>query len=244
MAHSSFGSGWPNCAPSSRIVTVRRADGVRFGIHRDLADLVAILMNETERRGYNIRPGDTGGYACRPVAGTRTASNHSWGTAVDINWRTNPRRSDRRFQSDMPKWMVDLWVGQGFRWGGRWRWPDPMHFEFTGTAAEARARAAKLRGTKPATPAKPAARPAAARNLRLVKPMMRGTDVRDWQTILRGAKLLGSRDIDGIFGPKTRSATVAFQRKLRVAADGIVGPKTRAATARLLAYVAALAKRR
>src|SRR5690606_35043802 len=32
--------------------------------------------------------------------------------------------------------------------------------------------------------------------------------------------------IDGIFGPKTRSATMAFQRASGIAIDGIAGPET------------------
>jgi len=35
--------------------------------------------------------------------------------------------------------------------------------------------------------------------------------------------------VDGIFGPLTRNAVVAFQRKAGLAPDGIVGPRTRAA---------------
>jgi len=65
----------------------------------------------------------------------------------------------------------------------------------------------------------------------------RGEDVRQWQTILVGA---GHRiATDGVFGPATERATVAFQRVLGVGADGVVGPQTRAATARLLAWLAA-----
>jgi hypothetical protein len=228
MAHSSFGSGWPNCQ-SSNMRTLARSDGVRISLHKDLVELVAILMDQTEKRGYNIRSGDTGAYNCRAIANTRTPSNHSWGTAIDINWNTNPRRGDRRFQSDMPRWMVDLWTAQNFRWGGRYSWPDAMHYEFMGSVNEARQRAANLRG-KPAT--------TGVRNLRLTSPMMRGSDVKDWQRILHGAGHLPKAGIDGEFGPKTETATKAFQRKIGVEADGVVGPATRKRTGDLLRMLA------
>ena len=32
--------------------------------------------------------------------------------------------------------------------------------------------------------------------------------------------------VDGIFGPKTRDAVIAFQEALRIRVDGIVGPQT------------------
>lgn len=52
-------------------------------------------------------------------------------------------------------------------------------------------------------------------------------DIRYAQTILRG---LGyALEIDGVDGPKTRTAVQMFQRQRGLTADGIVGPKTEAA---------------
>lgn len=60
---------------------------------------------------------------------------------------------------------------------------------------------------------------------RLLRQGVRGDDVRDWQTWLvgRGYETGG---IDGIFGAKTRLATIAFQREQGLKPDGIAGPDT------------------
>jgi len=61
-------------------------------------------------------------------------------------------------------------------------------------------------------------------------PLMRGEDVRAVQrALIRDGALSGTAD--GIFGPATHDAVVAFQRRLRarnpaIAVDGIVGPDT------------------
>lgn len=68
----------------------------------------------------------------------------------------------------------------------------------------------------------------------------RGPRVVLWQTILINAGHLPKGSADGIFGPKTKAATIAFQRRLNVSADGIVGPQTDAAVAALFRYLAAL----
>jgi len=40
--------------------------------------------------------------------------------------------------------------------------------------------------------------------------------------------------VDGVFGPRTLSAVMEFQRRSGLAADGVVGPRTRAALDRAL----------
>ncbi len=56
---------------------------------------------------------------------TRPVSLHTWGIAFDINVATNRLGT----QGDMDPRVVAIFERWGFRWGGRWDYPDPMHFE-------------------------------------------------------------------------------------------------------------------
>ena len=61
-------------------------------------------------------------------------SHHSWGVAIDINAAENPFGStpvmDPRVVRVMEQW--------GFTWGGAWKVPDGMHFEWVGPPREGR----------------------------------------------------------------------------------------------------------
>lgn len=226
MAHSSFGTGWPNCQPGNMVVLVR-SDGFRRSFHRAIVDLMQICLDVTEALGYDVRPGDSWGYSCRAVAGTSSPSNHSWGTAVDVNASTNPRRRDHAFQSDLPADVVRFWKQVGFRWGGNWNWPDPMHFDWPGTADQARQKARDLRaffgslgGSTP-----PPAQPAGGY---MIPPTVRrgstGHVVRKMQGLLVAHRETVA--VDGVFGPATDRELRQFQARKRLGADGICGPRT------------------
>lgn len=138
-AQRGWGAGWPSCSgvktAGTAVVTAAKS-GTRFSVHKRIARLVNLLVDETERRGYLLKPGQCGGYNCRNISGTNSPSNHSWGLAVDINWNDNPMR--RPLTTNIPEWMVHLWGRYGFAWGGHYTTtPDPMHFEFMGTPSDA-----------------------------------------------------------------------------------------------------------
>ena len=85
-------------------------------------------FEEIVARGLSdeIYPGEYAGcYYPRFIAGSTSLSNHSFGTALDINTSGNQRGTvgelDRQVVSIMKKW--------GFAWGGDWSYTDPMHFE-------------------------------------------------------------------------------------------------------------------
>jgi len=61
--------------------------------------------------------------------------------------------------------------------------------------------------------------------MRVLRKGSRGRDVQRWQRFLIRRGLLRGR-ADGIFGPLTAAATIAFQRRNGLTADGIAGPAT------------------
>lgn len=116
------------------------------------------------KHGYRIRRADTGAYNFRKIRGGKGWSNHSWGTAIDINWNTNPMTNP--LKTDMPMAMIEeieaIRTVDGirvFRWGGRYtRKKDAMHFEIMVTPKEL---ARGLAGENPA-PNTPSSKPAPA----------------------------------------------------------------------------------
>jgi hypothetical protein len=140
-----WGEGWPK--DRRRDMTRVRSGDVEVMIHREIAPIVAWLMAETEARGYRLRRGECWGYANRAIKGTRTASNHSWGLAVDLNAPANPWGD--KLITDMPPWMPPLWRAWGFSWGGAYRGrKDAMHYEFLGSPDTARELVARLRNNQ------------------------------------------------------------------------------------------------
>ena len=68
-----------------------------------------------------------GTYCFRPIKGGHTLSTHAFGAAIDID----PLHNAMGTKGRMPPWVVEIFEKQGFVWGGNWKRPDPMHFEYT-----------------------------------------------------------------------------------------------------------------
>lgn len=128
-----WGTGWPVCQ-SAKQTWITLANGVRLQVRREVAELARTLLNECLRRGYQIRDDDSAGFVCRAVTGTPIPSNHSWGLAIDLNWRDNPMGTTT---TDFPRWMVELFWSYRWYWGGWYQNEDPMHLEYVGTPAQA-----------------------------------------------------------------------------------------------------------
>ena len=234
MAHASWGPGWPHCQYSKinhNFFVDTKWGRVTFpgGIRHEAEELISRLVKETANRGYRFgREGNPSygcwGFSCRAIAGTSTASNHSWGLAVDINAPSNPRST--KLKTNMPSWMPDLWNAYGFRWGGDYKTkPDAMHYEFMGSVADmvrltqvARShRLGEIRTLAPPRPVVPAF-PGT------VKMGDSGEAVKIWQRQL--IRQHYGIVADGEFGPRTNHVLIDFQRKHGLVDDGIAGPAT------------------
>lgn len=142
-----WGRGWPDC-PRDRIVTAVVGErGLRLPVRRELVPLVAGLVADLEQaRARPFRPDWSWGFACRPIAGTTRASNHSQGCAVDLDAPENPYTTNASAKHTMPLTAGLIAARWGFRWGGLWRPKrDYMHFEVAVTPLGAAALIADLR---------------------------------------------------------------------------------------------------
>ncbi|OPZ65805.1 MAG: hypothetical protein BWY85_00295 [Firmicutes bacterium ADurb.Bin506] len=136
-----WGNGWPTNRWSDMVWVVARS-GARWHVHHDVATILQRIVDEAEARGFNFVKGTCWGYNNRPVRGTRTASDHSWGIAVDINATAYPQGQSRKVP---PTWLVRLFEAYHFEWGGLWRNPDPMHFAYGKTRNDAQRASALIR---------------------------------------------------------------------------------------------------
>ena len=108
--------------------TVPILGGVRC--HRIMIPQLSAALGEIQRAGFasEIRPGDYAGcYVPRFIDRDprRGLSMHAFGLAVDLNVSTNQLGTRGNMHPDVVR-IFEKW---GFRWGGWWSRPDPMHFE-------------------------------------------------------------------------------------------------------------------
>lgn len=232
-AQRGWGSGWPACH-GDRMVYLRRRDGFAQPLRREIVPIVAWLMDETERRGYDIHPDWSWGFNCRAIRGSNWPSNHSWGLALDINAPTNPMISGA-LHSDMPDWLPGLWKAHGFYWGGdygsnRWdgrRWVgtsgsryDAMHMEYVLSPFDAAHMTASINGQPGPGPNPPPVTPPPFRLGRALKPGMSGDDVKHaqslllWMSVRHQDQRVNPGKVDGIYGAQTERATLAFKREV------------------------------
>lgn len=67
-----------------------------------------------------------GCYNIRPKTHGKEPSTHSWGISIDLNPHLGPYG---RPAPGYPKVFIVAFESRGWIWGGRWRTPDPMHFQ-------------------------------------------------------------------------------------------------------------------
>lgn len=230
------------------IVVVEPVRGVRLPVNKAIAPLVEGLVRDLEallnREGRSLaQTRDDWGWAVRPIREGKSWSYHSWGLAIDLDATSNPMGSAKTtFPRPETEEIARKW---GATWGVGWSRPDPMHFEWRLTRAQAEELVSRLapqsgdgpcaqRNDPPAEGGagpKPAPQPDRTDALQevvdrmpLLKKGSLGMGVRIAQAVLsaRGYRTT----IDGIFGAHTEATVKRFQRTKRLAADGIIGPKT------------------
>lgn len=135
-----WGPGWPTNRIADMVWVRAPISGARWQVHREVAPILSYVVAEAERRGYLFDHGPTDtdddwGFSSRPIRGTRTPSNHSWGLAVDIDAQNYPQGQRKRIP---PAWLTSLFSQWGWSNGAGWSYADPMHYEFLGTPAQAR----------------------------------------------------------------------------------------------------------
>jgi len=108
-------------------------------IHKKIKDLVVNIFKEIKKLNsrkdfsYVLLTGQTWSFAHRMIRGRENKtelkylSNHSWGTALDINSVANCWKCTTW---DIPPEVVKIFVKHGFYWGGYFKSKDAMHFEY------------------------------------------------------------------------------------------------------------------
>jgi hypothetical protein len=96
--------------------------------HRDLLLVLERVLEDIRRKGLDEEIKQFGTWAPRHKMHdpSRNLSAHSWGIAVDVNWATNAVGT----LGDLDSGIVESFERYGFEWGGRWRFKDPMHFQY------------------------------------------------------------------------------------------------------------------
>jgi LysM repeat protein len=127
---------------------VQRTQRAFFTLFRWRFRIMAMAPMSVNMPGQTDMSIVTGGYNCRPVAGTKVWSEHAYGTAIDVNPLQNPMIRGRLISPGAGSLYLDRshhWIGMlhpegaaraftenGFYSGGNWRTvKDYMHFSTT-----------------------------------------------------------------------------------------------------------------
>jgi D-alanyl-D-alanine carboxypeptidase-like protein len=157
-----------NCVPvefCGSTVKFNARCGAADALRAVSADLAKVFAQKPELRVYVQKLAGT--FNWRKIAGTERLSNHSFGTAIDLNlakaayWRwQRPAQLETFSRKNWPNEIVETFERHGFIWGGKWWHFDTMHFEYRPEIiAYARANPAPIAESKPSPAAKSTAAP-------------------------------------------------------------------------------------
>ena len=134
-----FGRDYGDVSGSMVSWTVPMSGGKKVLVHERAYPAFRLVTKNlaaraAEGKHYNVRIAAT--WVWRRIGGSYRMSTHAFGTTIDMNWDTNPYRTDNLLVTDMPQWFVQAWRDAGFCWGGDWLYiKDAMHFSWMGPAA-------------------------------------------------------------------------------------------------------------
>ena len=218
-------NGWPAGSSSTVPLATLAVGAATFpaGVRRgDVHVVLGYVARRFNSEVEGLVKGWCWGHSYRPISGSTTLSNHSSGTAIDLNAPRHPLGRSGTFTATQRSHIRSILNSCNgvVRWGGDYSGrKDEMHFEINVRPGDARLAALAQRiggGGGTPTPAPSA-----------------------WTTVDRGASgfrvtaiqhLLRQRGfsltVDGSFGPTTQSRVISFQHSKGLTADGVVGPKT------------------
>ena len=187
------------------------------GLSPAVDSLEAVLKDvKAEQREVFDGLGTAGMLCARFVRGSTTSiSNHSWGTAIDLNLNGQLDSPGNGKTQRGLALIAPIFNRHGWYWGAAFPKEDAMHFELSDQKIRELHAAGVFKGA-------PATLPDADLSLG-----DRGPQVQKLQEQLNknGAKL----ETDGDFGRATLAAVMAFQAAKGLTVDGVVGKNTRKA---------------
>ena len=197
--------------------------GVRRG---DVHVVLGYVARRFDREVEALVKGWCWGHSYRVISGSTSLSNHSSGTAIDLNAPRHPLGKSGTFTATQRSHIRSILNSCNgvVRWGGDYSGrKDEMHFEINVRPGDARlaALAKRIGDGGGGGGGAPAPAPIAWTT---VKRGASGFRVTAIQHLLRQHGY--SLTVDGAFGPTTQSRVISFQHAKGLAADGVVGPKT------------------
>lgn len=221
-------NGWvASATPSSiGVVAFTPVPGHTFPAGVKAGDVAWMLGYVAKQFHTHVEPLGTGcwGYSYRPNRNDPSSlSNHSSGTAIDINAPKHPNGERGTFSAAQVSAIHGILAHTGgcVRWGGDYHTTaDEMHFEINVNAATLHAQVTRMKAAAPVPSWY-------HRQLFVTTPMMTGPDVHALQTFL---KAVASSKYDVL----TRdNHVIPWQRQHGVLANGIFGLQSAQAAYRL-----------
>jgi hypothetical protein len=144
-------NGWPASKDPAEIGIKSYAipgTTIKIRCAQKVAPLLVALCADFDKLVEPIDVGtlDSWGYAFRPIRGqTEMLSNHSSGTAVDLNAEAHPLGKRETFTMEQETIVRQIAAKYGCRWGGDYKnRADEMHFEINLTPKQVKERITAL----------------------------------------------------------------------------------------------------